>query len=63
MIKEWSRHIAKKLGWRVDHARDFAVSLLTEVNDHDMVSHIMFFIEAEKEEKNESPTDRLNFNS
>ena len=51
MIKEWSRHIAKKLGWRVDHARDFAVSLLTEVNDHDMVSHIMFFIEAEKEEK------------
>ena len=51
MIKNWARLIAKKLGWRVDYAREFVVSLLTEVNDHDMVSHIMFFIEAEKEEK------------
>ena len=51
MIKKWARVIAKTLGWRIDHAREFAVSLLTEVNDHDMVSQIMFFIEAEKEEK------------
>ena len=51
MIKRWSRLIAKKLGWRIDHAREFALSLLTEVNDHDMVSQIMSLIEKEKEEK------------
>ena len=53
MIKKWSRTIAKKLGWRIDHAREFAVSLLTEVNDHDMVSQIMFLIEVEEKEKEE----------
>ena len=51
MNKKWSRVIAKKLGWRIDHAREFAVSLLTEVNDHDMVSQIMFLIESEEKEK------------
>ena len=53
MIKKWSRVIAKKLGWRIDHAREFVISLLTEVNDHDMVSQIMFLIEVEEKEKEE----------
>ena len=53
MIKNWARLIAKKLGWRVDYAREFVVSLLTEVNDHDMVSQIMFLIEVEEKEKEE----------
>ena len=53
MIKKWSRIIAKKLGWRIDHAREFVISLLTEVNDHDMVSQIMFLIESEEKEKEE----------
>ena len=53
MIRKWARLIAKKLGWRVDHARQFAVALLTEVNDHDMVSQIMFLIEVEEKEKEE----------
>ena len=53
MSKKWSRLIAKKLGGRSDHAREFAVSLLTEVNDHDMVSQIMFLIESEEKEKEE----------
>ena len=48
MIKKWSRAIAKKLGWRIDHAREFVISLLTEVNDHDMVSAIMILIEREE---------------
>ena len=53
MIRKWARLIAKKLVWRVDHARQFAVALLTEVNDHDMVSQIMFLIEVEEKEKEE----------
>lgn len=51
MIKEWSRFIASKLGWRVDKARDFAVNLLTEVNDHTLASAIMTIIEEERKEK------------
>ena len=51
MIKEWSRFIARKLGWRVDKARDFAVSLLTEVNDHTLAAAIMTIIEEEGKEK------------
>ena len=53
MIRKWARLIAKKLGWRVDHARQFAVALLTEVNDHDMVSQILFLMEKEEKEKEE----------
>ena len=51
MIKEWSRFIARKLGWRVDKARDFAISLLTEVNDHTLASAIITIIEEERKDK------------
>ncbi len=51
MIKKWSRLIAKKLGWRIDNAKELALSLQTEINDHDMVSQIKSLIEKEKEEK------------
>ena len=51
MIKEWSIFIAKKLGWQIDKAREFAISLLTEVNDHTLASAIMTIIEEERKEK------------
>ena len=40
--------IAKKLGWRVNHARDFAVALLIEVNDHQTASELLDIIERKK---------------
>ena len=51
MIKEWSRFIARKLGWQIDKAREFAVSLLTEVNDHTLASAIRTIIEEERKDK------------
>jgi len=48
MIRNFSRLIAKKLGWRVDHARKFAVALLTEVNDHETASELLDIIERKK---------------
>tara|TARA_R110002051_G_scaffold258037_2_gene317077 strand:- start:884 stop:1030 length:147 start_codon:yes stop_codon:yes gene_type:complete len=48
MIRKWARLIAKKLGWRVDHARDFALVLLTEVNDHEVASELLDVIERKK---------------
>lgn len=51
MIKKWSRVIASKLGWRVDKARDFAISLLTEVNDHTLAAAIRTIIEEERKDK------------
>jgi len=48
MTKKWARIIAKKLGWRLDHAREFAVALLTEVNDHEVASELLDIIERKK---------------
>ena len=48
MIRKWVRIIAKKLGWRVNHARDFAVALLIEVNDHQTASELLDIIERKK---------------
>jgi|TARA_R110002124_G_scaffold178398_1_gene346280 hypothetical protein len=48
MIRKWARLVAKKIGWRVDRARDFAVALLTEVNDHQTASELLDIIERKK---------------